>query len=182
MSLFYTGKGDKGESNLGKKKIKKTRPEIEVIGSLDGLNSLLGLVRNQSFGKLDKIFKKIIADVQEDLFIVQAHVGSLMIKSKFKPPVFKKGKTRKLEKIIDGFEEQIKPERRFVVYGTTEASAWLDYVRATARQTEVISLKLKNKLPTEISAYLNRLSSLLYAMARLATKKAGKKEKHPSYK
>lgn len=182
MGIFYTGKGDKGESNLGKKKIKKTRPEVEVVGALDELNSLLGLVKNQSFGRLNQLFKKVITDVQEDLFIIQANIGSLMFGDKFTPPVFKKEKVTKLEKLIDDFERKIRPERKFIIYGTNEAAGWLDYARAVARKTERISLKLRNKLVPEIFAYLNRLSSLFYAMARLAVKKSGRKEKHPLYK
>jgi cob(I)alamin adenosyltransferase len=182
MSLFYTGKGDKGASDLGKQKIKKTRPEIEAVGALDELNSLLGLVKNQSFGRLSRLFKNVICDIQEDLFIIQAHVGAAMVGGKFIPPAFTGGKAAKLEKLINDFERKIKPGRGFIVYGATEGTGWLDYARAVARRAEQSVLKIRSKLQPEIFSYLNRLSSLLYAMARLAVKKSGEKEKNPRYR
>lgn len=182
MSIFYTGKGDRGRSDLGKKKIMKTRPEVEAVGALDELNSFLGLVRNQSFGILTKSFRKIIGDVQGNLFIIQAQVAALMFGKKFRPPVLRVGKVREMEELIDDFEEELKPARKFIIYGATESSAWLDYARAIARRAERKILRLNNKMAPETLAYMNRLSSLLYAMARLIVKKSGKKEKHPNYR
>jgi cob(I)alamin adenosyltransferase len=182
MGLFYTSKGDKGISDLGRKKIKKTALEIEAVGALDELNSLLGVVKNQSFGKLNNLFRKILNEVQEDLFIIQAHIGAVMVKNEFKPPLFTKNKIIKLEKLIDDFEKKIKPQRGFIVYGATKQTGWLDYARAVSRRAERRVLKLENKLQPEIFAYLNRLSSLLYAMARFSAKQRKKKEKKPLYK
>lgn len=180
MGLFYTGKGDKGVSDLGFKKASKSRVEIKVLGDLDRLNSLIGVVKNQSF-KNSAVFQKILNGVQEDLFIIQAHIGCL-IAGKFKAPEFKKEKIIKLEKMIDNFENQIKPERGFIIPGANLNSAWLDLSRTFTRQTELSVLRLKNKLEPQIFAYLNRLSSLFYAMARLEVKKEKKQEKRPNYK
>jgi len=184
MGFFYTGKGDKGVSDLGKKKIKKTTLEIEAVGALDELNSLLGIVKNQSFGKLNRLFKNILNGVQEDLFIIQAHIGAAMVDNKFTPPLFTNNKVRKLEEFIDDFEKKIKPKRGFIVYGAAEEVGWLDYARAVSRRAErrVLKLKTKNKIQPEIFSYLNRLSSLLYAMARFLASQKKKKEKKPLYK
>ena len=76
MGLFYTGKGDKGKSIVGKKIIDKTSVEIEALGDLDELNSLLGIVRSSVS---DKAFKRIILSVQENLFIIQANVAGFML-------------------------------------------------------------------------------------------------------
>lgn len=178
--LFYTGKGDKGQSHIGKKKIDKTCLDIEVLGALDEINSFLGIVLNQ---KITSANKKIVRDVQEDLFIIQANVASLML-GIGKAPVFKKYKVRKLETHIEKFEKKVSPKPNFVVSGTTEGSAWLDYARTLARKAEIAMLRLnkKKKVNADILSYLNRLSSLLYAMARVEVKKANRKETHPSYK
>lgn len=180
MSLFYTGKGDKGESFVGGKKFDKSSIEIEMLGDLDELNSLIGLVKNQ---KLSKDFKKILEVIQEDLFIIQANAAAFIF-SKHKPLLFKKEKIIWLEKIINDFEKKIKPERSFVISGTDEISAWLDLLRAVSRRVErkAVQFSKKRKLSPEILAYLNRLSSLFFAMARMAAKKSGKKEKSPNYK
>ncbi len=104
-----------------------------------------------------------------------------MLKNQFQPPVLKKEKILKMEKLIDQFEKLVKPKRGFIIYGANQSSAWLDYARAVTRRTELDVLNLKNKLAPEIFSYLNRLSSLFYAMARLVVKKSGKKEKNPTY-
>jgi len=179
MPLFYTGKGDKGKSDLGKKKVSKRRPEVAALANLDELNSLLGLVKNR---KLPRGFRDILGRVQEDLFIIQAHVGCLLMGGKYKPPVFRAEKVGWAEKLIDGLENEVRPARGFVVPGADESSAWLHFARAVSRRTEISLIPLRPKLEPQIISYMNRLSSLLYAMARAAAKRSGKKEKNPSYK
>ena len=181
MGLFYTGKGDGGQSDLGFKKVSKSRVEIRILGDLDHLNSLIGVVKNQPFKKNQIRFGAILTGIQENLFIIQAHIGCLMA-GKFKAPEFKKAKVQQLEELIDAFEKQVKPERGFIIPGASFNSAWLDLARTFTRKTELSVLRLKNKLEPKIPAYLNRLSSLFYAMARLAAKQEQKKEKHPVYR
>lgn len=189
MGIFYTGKGDKGKSIVGKKKIDKTSIEVEALGDLDELNSLLGIVRSslarRSFsegGVSNKMFKDIILSVQENLFIIQANVAVFMT-PQFKPPVLKKEKITEIEKIIDDFEKKIKPARKFVISGITEESGWLDYVRAVSRRAERGVFKHSKKYKTDpaILAYLNRLSSLFFAMARMSVKMSNKIDQNPKY-
>ena len=181
--LFYTGKGDKGQSDVAGKKIDKTAPEIEAVGALDEINSLIGLVGTQN---ISERFQKILQEVQQHLFAVQAQIGSAMINAQ--PPPFTQEKIAYLESLIDEFEDAVQPERGFVVAGATKTAAWLDYARTVARRAEVAVLKLNQKMrqeqkefaPTAL-AYLNRLSSLLYAMARFSAKEENKREQHPNY-
>ncbi|MEK7503345.1 MAG: cob(I)yrinic acid a,c-diamide adenosyltransferase [Patescibacteria group bacterium] len=190
MGLFYTGKGDKGKSIVGKKIIDKTSVEIEALGDLDELNSLLGIVRSSVS---DKAFKRIILSVQENLFIIQANVAGFMLarrslgvggKPKFKPPLFKEEKIRELEKIIDRFEHKIKPAKKFIIPGAGEESAWLDYARAVSRRAErsVFRYSKRHSLNPHILSYMNRLSSLFFAMARMAVKKSFGAERYPQYR
>lgn len=181
MPIFYTGKGDKGVSYIGKIKIKKTCLEVEALGYLDELNSLIGLVKS---GKIGSEFKTILHNVQEALFIIQANVAAVMLDNKFKVPSFKINKVKEMEKIIDKYERILKPAKKFIISGATPLSAWLDYLRAYSRKVERSVLKIPKaaKLNPEILKYLNRLSSLFFAMARMATRYSGKKETHPQYK
>ena len=179
MSLFYTRKGDKGLSHIGKTKVSKTCLEVEALGQLDEFNSMVGVLKSQ---KVSKELKSILHQVQENLFIIQANVAAIMLGGKFKVPKFESYKVKEAEKIIDKIEKKLKPARRFVISGTNQTSSWLEFLRAKSRNVERSVLKIKkiNKLDPGIKKYLNRLSSLLFALARRESR--GKKEKHPVYK
>lgn len=177
MSLYYTCEGDKGKSCICGKKISKLSPGMEALGCLDELNSLLGLIRCR---QTNQKFKDILKNIQENLFIIQAGVGKVAFNHKLKIPIFSATRTAEMEKLIDSFEKLLAPGKGFVVSGENEISAWLDYARAVARKTERSVLKLK-KINTAVFAYLNRLSGLLYVMARVAAKNKNIKERQPSY-
>lgn len=178
--LFYTGKGDLGQSHIGQKKYPKDSPVLEVLGELDELNSLCGLARSV---KKDKALSRSLKSVQESLFIIQAQIAWFLY-PKFQSPELKKRKIRELEQEIESMEKKINPERGFVISGANEKAAWLDYLRAVARRAErrAFALSKKKPLPPEILMYLNRLSSYLYALARLELHKKHIKEPKPAYK
>ena len=179
MPLFYTGKGDKGLSLVGKKKYPKDSLIMEALGDLDELNSLLGVIRASAKKELQK---KLFL-VQENLFIVQARVAWLMFK-KFESPQLTQEKITIMEEEIERIEKKIQPERGFVISGENKMAAWLDFARTLARRAErsVVRLSKKQKLPEELIAYLNRLSGYLYALARLEISKSRIKEKKPQYR
>ena len=191
MGLFYTGKGDKGESYIGPNKVDKTSLPVHTLGELDELNSLIGVPKAMD---VSDEFRDILHGVQENLFIIQANVASLMLydacsdkneKIKLpKPPKFSEEKVKEVEEIIDRFEKEVEPEKGFVISGANEISANLDYIRAVSRRVErsVLVFSKSYSLPAEIKAYLNRLSSLFFALARLESKREDKKEDHPKYK
>lgn len=182
MGLFYTGAGDKGKSEVwDKKKLDKSSPELGALGDLDELTSLLGLIRSQ---KLPGAYKEILLGLEEDLFIVQANLYLYLIRRKEKVPEFGEEKVKKLERFADELEKYVNPERGFVVPGEDLSGAWLDYARTVSRRAErsVWICNKKLKLPPSILAYLNRLSSVLFALARVSAKKSKKKERHPKYR
>lgn len=186
MGLFYTGKGDGGESVVGDKKIDKTSLEIEAVGDLDELNSLIGVLKAED---LSPEFKKILNAVQENLFIVQANVAEFMFhdvtgKPKYPAPKFSPEKVKEIENIIEAYEKEVNPAKKFIISGSNKVSAWLDYARAVSRRVErsVIKFNKLHPLPHEILAYMNRLSSLLFAMARVNAKRSESKEENPKYK
>lgn len=179
MPIFYTGKGDKGKSYVGKKSVKKICFEVEALGQLDELNSMLGVLKSQ---KISNNLREIIHGIQENLFTIQSHVANIMLGQSFKVPEFKSSKVKEIEKIIDSIEQRLPPLKKFVISDVNQTSAWLDLVRAKSRNVERDVLKIKkiDQLSQEIRAYLNRLSSLFFALARWEAR--SEKERNPSYR
>ncbi|MDD5547632.1 MAG: cob(I)yrinic acid a,c-diamide adenosyltransferase [Candidatus Pacebacteria bacterium] len=177
MNIYYTGKGDKGKSFVCHQTMAKTSAGMEAMGELDELNSLIGLIRSQ---KAPADIKNILKAIQENLFLIQANVARMVFKEKFAVPVLNKDIVKKMEKVIDLYAGKLGTQKGFIVSGENELSAWLDYARAVARRTERSILGLK-KADAVILAYLNRLSSLLFVLARAVSKRYNKKEANPSY-
>jgi len=191
MSGLYTGKGDGGTTkafDTTQPRISKATELPEALGTLDELNSFLGLAKNRAqhvqdsavtIGKKARPISHILRDVQETLFIVQAEVAGA-------PKKVGKRKVTEVEKIIAAIEEVIPPIKSFSIAGGTEVSALLDVARTLARRAErrvvaVHEMEIR-KLSPNARAYLNRLSSLLFALARFANHMSGVAEENPSYK
>ncbi len=188
--MLYTGKGDKGTTKVldSKERFSKGSDMAEALGSLDELNSFLGLCRFKArqiqnrevvLGKKEERISEILREVQENLFMIQAQVAGADKK-------ITKTKLTKIEKIINLIEKEIPPIKSFSIAGGTELSALLDVARTIARHTErrVVTIKELGlrKLSGHTLPYLNRLSSLLFALARLSNHRSGIKEETPSYK
>jgi len=177
--MLYTGKGDGGTTTAfgcNQQRISKSSELPEALGSLDELNAFLGFVKMQS-AEQPRI-ALAIRGAQETLFIIQAEVAGADKK-------VGEGAVKEIEKEINAIEKEIPPLKRFSIAGGTELSALLDVARTLARRAErrvigVKELKLRELAP-ETLAYLNRLSSLLFALARLANHLAGVSEETPKY-
>lgn len=169
--MLYTRRGDNGTSGLfgTKNRLTKDDPIFEALGSVDELNSLLGFCRA-------KVQAPTLLGVQEYLFVIQAELAGA-------PKVLTERDIQKLEKEIDKIEVKIKTPKNFVIPGTNEASALLDFARAVARRAErrVLTASKVQKISDVTIIYLNRLSSLLYALARLEAQKSQHKEPAPGY-
>lgn len=166
-----TKMGDKGETSLyGGGIVSKDHIIIETCGSLDELSSFLGLAK----GLLkDKQAKSIIVSIQHDLFIVGAEVSCKAgLASKLKKRIGP-GHVADLDKVISGFEKKNKLRNSFCLPGENSVSAILDVSRAITRRAErmVVTMKKKELLNNwHILIYLNRLSDLLYLLARACEK------------
>ena len=184
--MLYTRKGDKGDTSAFgcNQRFSKNSALAEALGSVDEINSLLGVCKTKS-GKIkikinkENIFlSEIIEQIQQHLFIVQANLAGADKK-------ITKEKIEFLENIINEIEKNLPPIKSFFIPGGTELSALFDYARAVSRRTErrVVAFSESGKAKTspEILAYLNRLSSFLYAAARMANLSAGVKDGAPSY-
>lgn len=188
--MFYTKKGDNGKTKIFgcNQKLSKSSMVAEALGSLDELNSFLGIIKskigNQGRSLNPKkgpslIMAKIIHQIQEDLFIIQANVSGAKNKITEK-------EISEMEKKIDAIEKEIPPIHNFIISGATEESALLDYARTLARKSErrvvAVSDEGIEKIDSETLSYLNRLSSFLFALARHSAYKSGINEGSPSYK
>lgn len=177
--MLYTGKGDGGTTTTfgcNQQRISKSSELPEALGALDELNAFLGFVKMRS-GKEERI-KKVVRDIQEELFIVQAQIAGADKKLKDET-------VSKTEEMIQNIEKEIPPITGFSIAGGTELSALLDVARTLARRTERRVIAVKEMQVRDVSpetlSYLNRLSSLLFALARLANHLASVKEESPRY-
>lgn len=183
--MLYTGKGDQGMTTIFgcDQRISKSSAIAEALGSLDETNSFLGLCKVHRKAVSYKLsafsFSEIIHQVQQNLFIIQAEVAGAEKSTEEK-------KVKEIEKIIDAIEKELPPIKTFFISGGTELSALFDTARTIARRAErrvvEVSEEGKVKIGAYSLAYLNRVSSLLYALARLTNHKSGIKEKSPKYK
>ncbi|MFH0712450.1 MAG: cob(I)yrinic acid a,c-diamide adenosyltransferase [Candidatus Jorgensenbacteria bacterium] len=183
---FFTGDGDNGESKIGNNKVSKSSPVIDLLGSLDELNSWVGFskveAQKNSAGLSDVAIPTVLKEVQEILFIIQAEVAGISFGYE-KHPKTEEKHTRGLEETIGEIDTILPPLKSFVIVGGSELSARLDVARTFARRTERIAKRVseEKELPTPLLQYLNRLSSLFFALARYVNFKLGYEEEHPNY-
>lgn len=185
---FYTRKGDKGDTSTFNcnQRFSKNSALMEALGSLDELNSLLGICKTKIIKFKFKIktttitcdSSGIIENIQNNLFIIQAKIAGA-------DKNIAQEKISDIEKIIDAIEKELPSIKSFFLPGGSELSAYLDYARAVSRRTErkVVTYfeSEKIQLNDESLTYLNRLSSLLYALTRFINFKLKIKEKPPLY-
>ena len=177
--MLYTGKGDKGTTmtfGCNQQRISKSSELPEALGALDELNAFLGFVKMRVADS--PRIATTLRDVQENLFIIQAETAGADKR-------LKRGTAEAVGKMVNDIEKEIPPIKGFSISGGTELSAMLDVARTLARRAErritaVKEMNLRDLSPETIS-YMNRISSLLFALARLANHLAGVKEENPKY-
>jgi len=175
MTLFTT-KGDDGMTSVfSGSRISKTSLHIECLGSLDELNSYLGVCKAYTS---NRGMRRIVESLQETLFIIQAEVAGA--EKKIDPK-----KVNEIEDICKALERRMQPISSFLIPGATCLSAHFDVARTLARRAERNICSLKEEQNDLIGAgtvaYLNRLSSVLYGLARYSAQRNGKRENAPTY-
>lgn len=167
LSRIYTKSGDTGETGLGDgSRVAKDCPRVTAYGEVDELNSVIGLV--VSAGALEP---DLIRLIQNDLFDVGA---DLCVPPKEGSPDtalrVTSGQAERLEREIDRLNDRIEPLTSFILPGGSSASAWLHLARSVCRRAERSVVTLMRSEPVNPNAliYLNRLSDLLFVMARVA--------------
>jgi len=175
LSRIYTKGGDGGETSLGDgARVLKCSARVAACGDVDELNAVLGLLSG-----LAEDDRQLIRTIQNDLFDVGADLcvpaspeGSSTNQLRMTPD-----QTERLEREIDRRNERLQPLRSFVLPGGTPGSAWLHFARTVCRRAErgVVAVMQTEPVNANVLAYLNRLSDLLFVMARAANED-GKKD------
>jgi len=177
-----TKKGDKGFTGLlSGDRVPKYDLRPETYGTLDELNSFLGMARAVSE---DEMVKETLLTIQNHLYIIGSDLALSGEDRSLLKGVITEKEVDWLTQLSTDFEASLKPNPKFIVYGETFISSLLDVARAVSRRTErrVAKMKAKKMLHNvRILEYLNRLSDVLYFLARYEEKKAGVKPRHPSY-
>ena len=162
LTRIYTRTGDGGETGLADgSRVAKDAPRIEAIGAVDELNSVIGMLLAD---RLPRDIRSCLTGVQHDLF---ERGGELSVPGH---EVMSDAHVRRLEGLLDRFNADAPPLRDFILPGGTRAAGCAHVARAVCRRAErrVVSLAEKESVPRQAVSYLNRLSDLLFVLARYA--------------
>ena len=168
LSRIYTRSGDQGETGLGDgTRVPKDHARVQAYGDVDELNAILGLVLTLP----DIPAYEALRSIQNDLFDVGADLciphnpetqnNTLRITEKH---------VRRIESVIDHYNDPLQPLTSFVLPGGSLSAAWLHLARTTCRRAErqLVTLMHEEKINGQILIYLNRLSDLFFVLARTA--------------
>jgi cob(I)alamin adenosyltransferase len=172
---IYTKTGDAGMTGLfGGGRVAKDHPRVEAYGDVDELNAALGLAR--AIDVMPRI-DEVLVPIQRDLFAIGALLAT-PDREKMRQHLEKASvddqRVGQLERAIDDADRELEPLRAFVLPGGTPKAAALHVARTVCRRAErrVVRLQADEPLPQVVVIYLNRLSDLLFTLARLANRRA----------
>ncbi len=174
MIKIYTKKGDQGETCLvSGERVLKSHVRLESYGTLDELNSTIGLAislisSHDKKEELEKYLKDILFEIQNDLFNLGSQLACLKPQMAEKLPSVHEDHVTHMEKKIDELTELLPPLRHFILPGGGQISATFHIARTICRRSERICIALRNEstIPPITVTYLNRLSDLLFTVAR----------------
>lgn len=174
---IYTRTGDRGKTSLfSGKRVSKSHVRVETYGTIDELNSLLGVARAHLGKKIHtRYIQTILVDIQKALFYLGSYLADL-------PDTLADIDIRKqvdlFEKHIDEMTEKLPLLNNFILPGGSVAGATLQHARAVARRAErqLVRLAKKEHIDPDVIKYINRLSDLLFTLARYANHLEKKKE------
>ena len=163
---IYTKKGDKGETSLiGGMRVPKHDLRIEAYGTVDELNSYLGVLRDQD---IDAKYKAELIAIQQLLFTIGSHLAVGKEGRSMKLPELKSEHITLLENSIDAMDEALPPMRYFVLPGGHQSVSFCHVARCVCRRAErlVVHLASEEQVEEIILQYLNRLSDYLFTLSR----------------
>ena len=167
LSKIYTRTGDTGTTGLGDgARIDKDHPRVEAFGTVDELNSIIGLLLTECpSGEINNL----LTDIQHDLFDLG---GELCVPGR---AVVGDDHTKRLEESLDQLNDPLAPLKEFILPGGSRAAALCHMARTVCRRAERRSVTLNRTDPVNPAAikYLNRLSDLLFVLARVFNAQAG---------
>jgi cob(I)alamin adenosyltransferase len=175
-SRIYTRTGDRGDTGLfGGGRVPKDHPRVQAYGEIDELNAVIGMARSvEMMPRIDEV----LAPVQRDLFSLGALLATPdheKMKQQLEKARISDARVAQLEQAIDDGEGELEPLTAFILPGGTPKAAALHVARTVCRRAEraIISLQKDAEVPQVVIVYLNRLSDLLFVLARVANRRAG---------
>ena len=178
ITRVYTKTGDAGETSLvDGSRVNKNNPRVAAYGDVDELNSLLGLAR---VGLEDQQLDEALGKIQNELFIVGADLASPLA---IQVPRVNETLITEMEQLIGALLEELEPLREYILPGGAQFGATLHLARCVARRAEraIVELMINDEINPHALTYLNRLSDLLFVMARAANNRAGVKEQSANF-
>jgi len=176
MTSIYTKTGDGGDTSLfGGGRVGKEDVRVDAYGQVDELNAAVGLARSMNLGEMDALAGRI----QDQLFTLGAVLATPAgTKAAANVPPLKPEWASEMERAIDAFDKEITGLSTFILPAGTQAAAALHLARTVCRRAErrVVPLLRAGKVGSDVVVYLNRLSDLLFTMARVANHRAGVKD------
>lgn len=173
---IYTKTGDEGQTGLfGGARVSKDDPRVEAYGDVDELNASLGVARSvETMPRIDEV----LVPIQRDLFSIGALLATPDLQKMhdhLAKAQIDDARISDLEHAIDECDKELEPLRAFIVPGGSPKAAALHVARTVCRRAErrVISLQKDVEIPPIVVVYLNRLSDLLFTLARVANNRAG---------
>lgn len=173
---IYTKTGDKGKTSLiGGTRVAKSDLRIEAYGTIDELNSYIGLVRDQ---EVNQPRLGILKEIQDRLFTIGALLATDPERSKMKTPDLLDEDITLLETEIDAMTEAVPPLRAFILPGGHQSVSFCHVARCVCRRAERLAIQLQQEAEVDnlIIMYLNRLSDYLFALCRKMTQELGTEE------
>jgi cob(I)alamin adenosyltransferase len=171
---IYTKTGDEGLTGLlGRQRVPKDHIRVEVYGTVDELNAALGVARAQ---KLDPAADSLVSRLQDELFAAGSALADPDPQGPFHNTITPEHVER-LEAAIDAMESELSPLTAFILPGGTLPAAQIHLARTICRRAERLAVKLSRQpgedVPRTLIVYLNRLSDLLFVLARAVNHRAG---------
>jgi cob(I)alamin adenosyltransferase len=173
---IYTKTGDGGETGLfGGERVSKASSRVDAYGEIDELNSVLGVARTATLGRgAPDSFDALLATIQSRLFDLGAELANPKRKE-LGIPLVDDADVEAMERAIDQAEEEVAPQQTFILPGGSRLAAELHVARCVCRRAErkLVALTQETEVRPVLVRYLNRLSDLLFTLARLANARAG---------
>lgn len=178
---IYTKTGDGGETGLfGGERVSKASARVDAYGEIDELNSVLGVVRTNTLGAVAASggepddFDTLLATIQSRLFDLGAELANAKGKD-LGIPLVDDSDVDAMERAIDAAEKEVEPQKTFILPGGSRMAADLHVARCVCRRAErrLVAFAQEAEVRPVLVRYLNRLSDLLFTLARLANARAG---------
>ena len=184
IKRVYTRTGDRGETALvGGKRVPKDSLRIEAYGTIDELNSTVGLARvfneeNLEAGEAHQFLDEVLCRLQDELFDLGSELATPP--ESFQPGMYQVSESEidRLEKLIDKCQEDLEPLNSFILPGGGRIGAYLHQCRTVCRRAErdILRLSREQEINRNVIKYVNRLSDLFFVLSRWIAKQTGEQE------